>query len=97
MKFSTVTWNSIKKFVFGDFNIHHKDWLIILVEVIDLVNFAIFFFISDDLTQMVTFPTQIPDSESHNFALLDLYFLLTLAFFPQWLSLTQEILIMLWS
>ena len=28
MKFSTVTWNSIKKFVFGDFNIHHKDWLI---------------------------------------------------------------------
>ena len=42
----------------------------ILVELIDLVNSVI---ISNDITQMVTFPTQIPDSDSHNPALLDLF------------------------
>ena len=38
----------------------------ILVELIDLVN-------SNDLTQMINFPTQIPDSDSHSSALLDLF------------------------
>ena len=41
----------------------------ILVELIDLVNFCI---ISNDLTQMVNFPTQISDCDSHSPALLDL-------------------------
>ena len=42
-------------FVFGDFNIHHKDWLTYSGEL--CYNFSI----SNDLTQIVNFPTQIPD------------------------------------
>ena len=38
----------------------------ILVELIHLLN-------SNDLTQMVTFPTWIPDCDSHNPAILDLF------------------------
>ena len=38
----------------------------VLVELIDLVN-------SDDLTQMVNFPTRISDCDSHSLALLDLF------------------------
>ena len=41
----------------------------ILVELIDLVNSVI----SNDLTQMVNFPTRIPDCDSHSPALLDLF------------------------
>ena len=44
----------------------------ILVELIDLVN-CYNFSISNDLTQMVNFPTQIPDCDSHSPALLDLF------------------------
>ena len=44
----------------------------ILVELIDLVNSYIFS-ISNDLTQMVNFPTQIPECDSHSSALLDLF------------------------
>ena len=46
--------------------------LLILVELIDLVN-GYNFSISNDLTQMVNFPTQIPDCDSHSSALLDLF------------------------
>ena len=66
--------------------------LLFLVELNDLVNFAI---ILNDLTQMVNFPTRIPDCDSHSPALLDLF--LTLVFVLQWLSLHWEILIMLLS
>ena len=45
----------------------------ILVELIDLVNSDIIFFISNGLTQMVSFPTQIPDRNSHSPTLLDLF------------------------
>ena len=41
----------------------------ILMELIDLVNSVI----SNDLTQMVNFPTRIPDCDSHSPALLDLF------------------------
>ena len=44
----------------------------ILVELIDLVNSYIFS-ISNDLTQMVNFPTRIPECDSHSSALLDLF------------------------
>ena len=63
----------------------------ILVELIDLVNSVI---ISNDLTQMVNFPTWIPDCNSHSPTLLDLFispdfwidlFLLMLVFVLQWL------------
>ena len=42
----------------------------ILVELIDLVNSVI---ISNDLTQMVNFPTWIPDCDSYSPALLDVF------------------------
>ena len=42
----------------------------ILVELIDLVNSVI---ISNEFTQMVNSPTQIPDCDSHSPALLDLF------------------------
>ena len=44
----------------------------ILVELIDLVN-SYNFSISNDLTQMVNFPTWIPDCDSHSPALLDIF------------------------
>ena len=44
----------------------------ILVELIDLVN-CYNFSISNDLTQMVNFPTWILDCDSHSPALLDLF------------------------
>ena len=43
-----------------------------LLELIDLVN-SYNFSISNDPTQMVTFPTRIPDYDSHSPALLDLF------------------------
>ena len=58
--------------------------------MIDLLN-SYDFFVSNDLTQIVNFPTRIPDS-----ALLNL-FLLTLVCLLQWLSLHLEIQIMLLS
>ena len=45
----------------------------ILVELIDLVNSCYNFSVSNDLTQMANFPTQIPDSDSHSPAFLDLF------------------------
>ena len=47
-----------------------KTGLPILVELIDLMNSVIIWPYSNDLTQMVNFPTQIPDCDSHNPALL---------------------------
>ena len=48
-----------------------KTGLPILVELIDLVN-SYNFSVSNNLTQMVNFPTQISDCDSHGPALLDL-------------------------
>ena len=45
----------------------------ILVELINLVNFAITFFISNDLTQMVNFPKRIQDCDSRSPAFLNLF------------------------
>ena len=42
-------------------------------ELIDLVIFVIIFIISNDVTQLVNFTTQIPDCDSHSPALLDLF------------------------
>ena len=79
-------------FVFGDFNIHHKDWLTCSGGTDRPGELCYNFSISNDLTQMVNFPTRIP-------VLLFWisFFLLTLVFVLQWLSLHWEILIMLLS
>ena len=60
-------------FVFGDFNIHHKDWLTYSGRTDRPGELCYNFSISKDLTQMVNFPNQIPDCDSHNPALLDLF------------------------
>ena len=60
-------------FVFGDFNIHHKDWLTYFGETDGSGKLCYNFSISNDLTQMVNFSTQIPDCDSHSLALLDLF------------------------
>ena len=83
-------------FVFEDFNFHHTDSLTYYGGTDQPGELCYNISISNDLTQMVNFPTRIPDCDSHNPALLDL-FLLTLAFFLQWLSLHWEILIMFLS
>ena len=43
-----------------------KTGLPILVELIDLMNSVIIRPYSNDFTQMVNFPTQIPDCDSHS-------------------------------
>ena len=56
-------------FVFGDFNVHHKDWPTFLVELIDKVNSVIIF-----LAQMTLLRWLIdPDCDSHSPVLLDLF------------------------
>ena len=65
---------SVNVFVFGDFNIHHKSWLTYSGGADQPGELSyIYFFISNDLTQMVNFPTRIPDCDSHSPALLDLF------------------------
>ena len=59
---------SANVFVFGNFNLHHKDWLTYSGRLVDLVNSIIIF-----LSRMASFPTQISDYDSHSPALLDLF------------------------
>ena len=60
-------------FVFGDFNIQHKEWLTYSDGNERPGEFCYNFPISKDLTQMVNFPTQIPYCNSQSPALLDLF------------------------
>ena len=53
--------------------------------------------ISNDLTQMVNFPTWITDYDSHGPALLDLFLTFDASICSTWLSLHREILIILLS
>ena len=64
---------SANVFVFGDFNIHHKDWLTCSGGTDRPGELCYNFSISNDLTQMVNFPTRIPDCDSHNPAFLDFF------------------------
>ena len=61
-------------FVFGDFSVHHKDWLIDLGETdIRPCELCYNLSISNNLNQIVNFLTRIPDCDSHSPALLDLF------------------------
>ena len=64
---------SANAFVFGDFNVHHKDWLTYCSGTDRPGELCYNFSISNDLTQMVDFPTRIPDCDSHSPALLDFF------------------------
>ena len=64
--------SSANVFVFGDFSVHHKDWLTDSGGTDRPGKLCYNFSISNDLTQIVNFPTQIPDCDSHSPALLDL-------------------------
>ena len=66
---------SANVFVFGDFNVHHKDWLTYSGGTDRPGELCYNFSISNDLTQMVNFPTRMPDCDSHSPALL--HFLLS--------------------
>ena len=62
---------SINMFVFGDFNIHYKESFTYSGGT-DRSGVLCYNF-SNDLTQMVNFPTCIPDCDSHNSVLLNLF------------------------
>ena len=64
---------SANVFVFGDFNVHHRDWLTYSGGTDRSGELCYNFSISNDLTQMVNFPTWIPECDSHSPALLDLF------------------------
>ena len=64
---------SANVFFFGDFNVHHKDWLTYSSGTDRPGELCYNFSISNDLTQMVDFPTWIPDCDSLSPALLDLF------------------------
>ena len=71
-------------FVFGDSNVHHRDWLTYSGGSGPPGELCSNFSISNDLSQMVNFPTRIPDCDSHSPALLN-FFLLMPVFLLQWL------------
>ena len=79
--------------VFGDLNVHHKDWLTYSGRTERPGKLFYNLSISNVLMQMVNFPTQIPVTLTVLFWIS--FFLLTLVFVLQWLSLHWEILIML--
>ena len=60
-------------FVFGDFNVHYKDWLTYSGGTDRPGELSFNFSISNDLTQIANFPSWIPDCVSHSPALLDLF------------------------
>ena len=64
---------SANVFVFGDFNVHHKDWLTYSGGTDQPGKLWYNFSFSNDLTQMVNVPTRIPVCDSHSPALLDLF------------------------
>ena len=80
---------SANVFVFGDFNVHHTDWLTYSGGTDQPGELWYNFSISNDLTQIINFPTRIPDCDSHSPAFLDYLFISsdasiysTMAFLP---------------
>ena len=84
-------------FVFGDLNVHHKNWLPYSTGTDRSVELCYNFSVSNDFTQMVNFPTQIRDCDSHSPASLD-FFLFSDASICSTMAFSHwEILIMLLS
>ena len=74
---------SANVFVFGDFNVYHRDWLTYSGGTDRPGELFYNVSISNDLTHMVNYPTQIPDCDSHSPVLLDLFLYVTLVFVVQ--------------
>ena len=64
---------STNVFVFGNFNVHHKDWLTYSGRTDRPGQLHYNFSISNDLTQIVNVSTWIPDHDAHSPVLLDLF------------------------
>ena len=84
----SVNWSD-NVFVFEDFNVYHKDWLTYSGRNDRPGDLFHNFSISNDLTHMINFITQIPDCDSHKPNFLDLFFL-TLICVWKWFSLHWE-------
>ena len=70
---SSNTDEIVAVFAFGGFYIHHNYWLIFSGGTDRPGEFCYNFSISNDLTQIVNFPTRTPDCDSHSRALLDFF------------------------
>ena len=64
---------SANAIVFGDFNLHHKDWIIYSCGTDRSGKLCYNFSISNNLTQMVNFHTRIPGWGSQSLALFDFF------------------------
>ena len=78
--FLTISSANIFVFLFGDFDVLYKSWLNYSDELIVQVKSVMIFFISNELTHMVHFPTRIFDCASYN--PMFFFFLLILVFVP---------------
>ena len=78
-------------------NIHHKDWLTYSGGTDRFGKLCYNFPISNDFTQMVNFPTWIPDCDSHSPDLLDLFLPSDTSICSAMAFLPLEILFMLLS
>ena len=65
--------SSANVFIFGGFNVQNKDWLTYSGGTDRPGELCHSFSTSNDITQMVNFPTRIPDCDCHSPALLDLF------------------------
>ena len=77
--------------LFGDFNVHHKDWLTYSSGTDRPGELCYNFSISNDLTPLVNFPTRISGCDSPSAALLDLFISSDASICP---SICPKILIM---
>ena len=64
---------STNVFVFGNFNVNHKDWLIYSGRTDRPGELCYTYSISNDLTQTVNFPTRTPEYDCHSPVLLNLF------------------------
>ena len=65
---------SVNVFVFGDSNVHHKDWLTYSGRTDRPGELCYNLSISSDLTQMINFPTRIPDCLPQSWSFGFIYF-----------------------
>ena len=87
MRFSRLT-HLLMCLSLETFNVHHKNWLTYSGGTDRSGELCYNFSISNDLNQMVNFPTRIPDCDSHSPALLYLFIssetsICSTMFFPQ--------------